>query len=82
MEMIQVGQSINLYQDMLAWYAIGHHDAQKFLSALVEQNPACTFSAHQVRWIWAEPHLLGFWEVEGPTSEAKPMTVVEELDSV
>lgn len=81
METIQIGQSINLQEDVRAWYAIGHHDAQKFLEALPKRKLPCAFSIHQVRWIWAELHASGFWEVEEPTAEAQAMTVVEDLAS-
>jgi hypothetical protein len=45
---------VDFYLDTVGWFAIGHHEPEKFLAAILEKDPNARFAIGQVQLTWAK----------------------------
>jgi len=45
---------VDFYLDTVGWFAIGHHEPEKFLAAIVQKDANACFSVGQVQLTWAK----------------------------
>lgn len=72
---------IDFYFDTIGWFALGHHEPEKFLATVVKQNPKTHFSVGQVQLTWAKFPDNNVKDIEvtnEPVSGSQPITLLEE----
>lgn len=68
---------VDLFLDMVGYYAVGHHDAHAFLAVVAKQEPNFRLSKTEVKWVWAKLDNQSFEEVDELTDGATPITRIE-----
>ena len=71
---------VDLDEDTIGWYALGHHDREDFLANFARQYPYIKLSCKQVELAWAKFENKGFLElIDRPINGSQPITLVEDL---
>jgi hypothetical protein len=81
---IQLQSFIDIDNDILGFYAVGHHDVEAFWAAVKRQRPEALRDQCRIRysWLWIYPHGLeayrnAFEELPESQPGAQPATLVE-----
>lgn len=74
---IQLKRFVNLELDISGWYAMGHHDPEDFLAAVVEQDAVYPFYVRRVKQGWAKFDGNQFEFLTYPASGFQSITVLE-----
>ncbi|HAX89145.1 MAG TPA: hypothetical protein DCY91_23485 [Cyanobacteria bacterium UBA11370] len=45
---------VDFWLDTVGWYALGHHEPEQFIAAVVEKEPDCNYTPDQVQLAWAK----------------------------
>lgn len=69
---------VDLDCDTVGWYAIGHHDRQKFLAAVATEDPERHLSVDRVVLTWAMIEGDNFEVFDKPVAGSQPITLVED----
>ncbi|MGH2414296.1 MAG: hypothetical protein ACRDEA_11540 [Microcystaceae cyanobacterium] len=68
---------VDFYFDTVGWYAMGHHDPEEFLRAVVKREPNTPFSLAQVQLTWAKFEGNDFEITDVPMSGTQAITLIE-----
>ncbi|MBW4618172.1 MAG: hypothetical protein KME17_02145 [Cyanosarcina radialis HA8281-LM2] len=76
---IELQEFINIDLDVLGYFAVGHHEPERFLKTVAKQKGDFP-PQERVRWSWAVFEGNKFEEVEELTLGATPITQIEIYD--
>jgi len=75
---IELKPFIDLYFDTMGWYALAHHQPEKFLAAVFERDRHAKFSIEDVEWKWMIQQSNGIKIIDSPIFNSQPVTLVED----
>lgn len=62
--------------DVVGWYAIGHHPAQDFITAVTQREPHHNLTEQQVEQVWARIDNQRGEYFDNPVDGAQPITLL------
>lgn len=71
---------VDLDNDLVGWYSLGHHDPDEFFAAVSEHNPDSLFLRDRVQLAWAKFADRRFELCHFPEAGFQPITYVEGMD--
>lgn len=75
---ISLKRFVDFYFDTVGWYALGHHEPEKFLAAIVKQEPHVKYSIAQVQLTWAKVEGNDIEVTDTPVEGSQAITVLED----
>jgi hypothetical protein len=79
-EKIHIKSFVDHAFDTAGWYALGHHDPQKFFGVVIERSSDYSrFSPASVRQAWAKIKGDDIKIARHPVQGAVPITLIEDL---
>lgn len=77
---IKLNLFVDLHFDITGWYALGHHQAEKFLAAVVKQDCHANVSIEHVKWKWMIYQSYEIEIIDVPVRDSQPITLIEDWE--